>query len=193
MLELYKNIKRRREELGISQDELAQKTGYTSRSSIAKIEKGLVDLPQTKISLFANALKATPQELMGWISSDDDDSLIDYFNKTMDEIILFLNKNGYTIFRTDSWNDNTVIVKNQRGETIKTTTDGDLVGQYEKIKMEHLPKTVENILNISSMEMLPENIRAAARGMMDLSPDDQKTAIDMINYLSQKGKEAKRN
>lgn len=38
---------------------------------------------------------------------------------------------------------------------------------------------------------LPEEIRAAARGMMDLSPEDQKTAIDMINYLAQKGKEAK--
>lgn len=39
----------------------------------------------------------------------------------------------------------------------------------------------------------PTHIRAAARGMMDLSPEDQKTAIDMINYLSQKGKEAKDN
>ena len=44
MLTLYKNIKKLREELGMSQDELAEKAGYTSRSSIAKIEKGLVDL-----------------------------------------------------------------------------------------------------------------------------------------------------
>ena len=49
MLTLYKNIKKLREELGMSQDELAEKTGYTSRSSIAKIEKGLVDLQQSKI------------------------------------------------------------------------------------------------------------------------------------------------
>lgn len=41
-------------------------------------------------------------------------------------------------------------------------------------------------------ELSPE-IRAAARGMMGLSPEDQKTAIDMINYLSQKGKEAKKD
>ena len=41
-------------------------------------------------------------------------------------------------------------------------------------------------------ELSPE-IRAAARGMMELSPEDQKTAIDMINYLSQKGKEAKKD
>lgn len=44
MLKLYSNIKLLREELGLSQDDLAKKTGYTSRSSIAKIEKGLVGL-----------------------------------------------------------------------------------------------------------------------------------------------------
>ena len=50
----------------MSQDELAEKTGYTSRSSIAKIEKGLVDLQQSKIISFANALGVTPSQLMGW-------------------------------------------------------------------------------------------------------------------------------
>lgn len=71
MLQLYTNIKNKRLELGLSQDELAQKTGYTSRSSIAKIESGKVDLPQTKIKLFAEALETTPGDLMGW---DDDSS-----------------------------------------------------------------------------------------------------------------------
>lgn len=66
MLELYKNIKRMREEKGLSQDSLAKLTGYTDRSSIAKIEKGQVDLQQSKIELFARALGATSQELMGW-------------------------------------------------------------------------------------------------------------------------------
>ena len=48
MLELYKNIRRYRKELKLSQEELAKRTGYTDRSSIAKIEKGMVDLPQSK-------------------------------------------------------------------------------------------------------------------------------------------------
>ena len=65
MIELYKNIKRLREEKGMSQDTLAKLTGYTDRSSIAKIEKGLVDLQQSKISLFATALGTTSRELMG--------------------------------------------------------------------------------------------------------------------------------
>lgn len=63
---IHENIKKRRLELNLSQEELAEMTGYTSRSSIAKIEKGLVDLSQSKITLFANALKTTPAYLMGW-------------------------------------------------------------------------------------------------------------------------------
>ena len=66
MIDLYKNIKRLREEHGLSQDELAKKIGYTSRSSIAKIEKGEVDLSQSKIIAFAEALNTTPSALMGW-------------------------------------------------------------------------------------------------------------------------------
>ena len=38
---------------------------------------------------------------------------------------------------------------------------------------------------------LPKNIRAAARGLMDLSEEDRDLAINMINSLARKGKEAK--
>jgi len=66
MLELYKNIKARRLELGMSQEELAKKVGYSSRSMIAKIEAGSIDLYQSKIKEIASALNTTPEELMGW-------------------------------------------------------------------------------------------------------------------------------
>lgn len=65
MLELYRNIKMRREELGMSQAELARAVGYTDRSSIAKIESGKVDLPQSKILEIANALRIPAGDLMG--------------------------------------------------------------------------------------------------------------------------------
>ena len=70
MLQLYKNIKMLREEKGLSQDELAKLCGYTSRSSIAKIEKGEVDLQNSKILLFASALGTTPGKLMGLTDFD---------------------------------------------------------------------------------------------------------------------------
>ncbi len=66
MLELYRNIREKRIELKLSQEELAKRTGYKDRTSIAKIESGKVDLPQSKIELFAAALGTTASELMGW-------------------------------------------------------------------------------------------------------------------------------
>lgn len=66
MQDIYKKIKQLREERGLSQEELAKLTGYTSRSSIAKIEKGEVDLTQSKILLFAKAFNTSPSYLMGW-------------------------------------------------------------------------------------------------------------------------------
>ena len=66
MLKLYENIKLYRMEAKMSQAELARRTGYTDRSSIAKIEKGLVDLSQSKIKQFAEVLGVTPGHLMGW-------------------------------------------------------------------------------------------------------------------------------
>lgn len=64
-MELYKNIRNRRIELGLTQAELAEKIGYRSISTIAKIERGINDIPQSKIKAFADALNTTPGELMG--------------------------------------------------------------------------------------------------------------------------------
>ena len=64
-MELYKRIKARREKLGMSQEELATKLGYKSRSTINKIEMGKNDITQSKIIAFANALQTTPSYLMG--------------------------------------------------------------------------------------------------------------------------------
>lgn len=63
---MHERIKLLREEQRISRAELARLVGYTSRSSINKVEAGLVDLPQSKIAAFAKALNTTPRYLMGW-------------------------------------------------------------------------------------------------------------------------------
>lgn len=63
---LYDRIRTRREKLGMSQDELAKKLGYKSRSTIAKIESGENDITQSKIVAFAKALGVKPGYLMGW-------------------------------------------------------------------------------------------------------------------------------
>lgn len=59
-------IRKRREELELTQEELATKLGYKSKSTINKIEMGVNDITQSKIIAFAKALKTTPSYLMGW-------------------------------------------------------------------------------------------------------------------------------
>lgn len=53
---LGENIKQARMKAQISQDELAKRLGYKSRSTIAKIESGENDLTQKKVTAFAKAL-----------------------------------------------------------------------------------------------------------------------------------------
>lgn len=63
-------IKERREELDITQDELAKRLGYKSRSSINKIELDIYNLKQSKIKAIADALQTTPGYIMGWNDTD---------------------------------------------------------------------------------------------------------------------------
>lgn len=65
-MEIGQIIKKRREDLGMSQEELALKAGYKSRSSINKIEVDGRGLPQSKILAIAKALQTTPALLLGW-------------------------------------------------------------------------------------------------------------------------------
>lgn len=53
-------IKQRRLELGMTQEELAHKLGYKSKSSINKIEIGVTDVSRSKIKDFAEALDCDP-------------------------------------------------------------------------------------------------------------------------------------
>ena len=57
MSELSTRLYLRRKELGLSQEELAQRMGYRSKSSITKLEKGINDLPQSKVEELAAALE----------------------------------------------------------------------------------------------------------------------------------------
>ena len=58
-------IKQLRIQKNMTQQELAEKLGYKSRSTINKIELGKNDLHQTKIMAFADALDTTPAYLLG--------------------------------------------------------------------------------------------------------------------------------
>lgn len=66
-------IKQRRTELGLSQEEVANKLGYKSRTSVFKVEQGITDLPLSKVKEFAKVLKTSPSYLMGWAEEENKD------------------------------------------------------------------------------------------------------------------------
>ena len=65
------NISIIRKRLGWTQEELANKMGYKSKSTINKIELGINDIPQSKIMKFADVLGTTPATLMGWDEDEE--------------------------------------------------------------------------------------------------------------------------
>lgn len=67
---IYDKIKFLRENLGLSQQELAERVGFKTASAVNKIELGLRDINQTKILAFAKALGTTP----GYLLNDEDES-----------------------------------------------------------------------------------------------------------------------
>ena len=66
MANVGQNIAAARKRAGMTQEELASRVGYKTKSAINKIELGIRDLPQKKIAAFADALGVTPGHLMGW-------------------------------------------------------------------------------------------------------------------------------
>ena len=56
---LYENIKKRRQALNMSQQALAEAVGYSGKSMVSQVEKGMIDLPSTMITKFAKALDFT--------------------------------------------------------------------------------------------------------------------------------------
>ena len=58
-------IKQLRLRSGLSQEELANKMGYTDRSSISRIEKGDMKLTQDKIMEFSTLFKVSPLVILG--------------------------------------------------------------------------------------------------------------------------------
>ena len=67
-------ISNKRIELGYSQEDLAKKCGWSSRSSISKIESSGDKISLKKIELVAKALNVSTAYLMGWEDSMELDS-----------------------------------------------------------------------------------------------------------------------
>lgn len=65
-------IKERRVAIKMSQQELADRLGYANHSTVARVEAGKIDLPQSRLAQFADVLRVTPAFLMGWDQDPED-------------------------------------------------------------------------------------------------------------------------
>lgn len=66
MASVGEKIKKRRIELGLSLRELAKRMGYANQSTVSRIERGIIDIPQSKVVKFAEVLNTTIAYLMDW-------------------------------------------------------------------------------------------------------------------------------
>ena len=98
MAELYKNIKKLRQQKGWSQEHLAELMGYSGRSMISKIERGEIDLTQSRIKQFADIFNISPDDLMGTNKSitNVDKELSPTAVKVGQQLTDLENKFGYT-------------------------------------------------------------------------------------------------
>lgn len=65
-MNIYDRIKMLRQNAGMSQGELAKRCGYSEKSMISRIESGAVDLPFSKVEVFATALNVDAAYLAGF-------------------------------------------------------------------------------------------------------------------------------
>lgn len=82
-MKYHDNIKRRRKELKITQTELANAVGYSSKSTISKLEAGGIDLSQSMLASIAKALDTTPTALLYGNGSPNSEHLTENNNEPL--------------------------------------------------------------------------------------------------------------
>lgn len=122
-------VKAARERKGFTQDELAHKLGYKSRSSINKIEKER-DIPRSMIVKLAEILDVTPAYLMGWDEEKKDKSNISaIYKKSIRMIPVFESVSaGFGAYADDQILDYCPFIINsekEAAETIAIRVSGD--------------------------------------------------------------------
>lgn len=124
-------IKQRRIELGLSVDELAEKTGK-SRATIYRYENGDIEnMPTPVLEPLAKALETTPADLMGW--GEYEGPRIAERDAIFEEIERIFKINGWSL-SCESYDDDYFTVKNINGQTIAGLYDYELISRYQSLK-----------------------------------------------------------
>jgi len=87
MATIGQRIMERRQQLGLTQEDLAFRMGYKTKSAINKIELGINDVSQSKVVKFAEALHTSIAYLMGWEEEEKKHTEDDVLSQEMNELI----------------------------------------------------------------------------------------------------------
>lgn len=131
-------IKTRRIELGMTQQELAVKMGFKTRSHISLLEQGDRNIPVSKIKQLAKVLETSPEYLMGWNDDMVSTTTTGDNNKTTNQIT---NNYGHCGEATDNTTDPLRVIFNAT-DSLVTATDIDLAVSYLMRRKDLLDKGV---------------------------------------------------
>ena len=163
-------VKIRREELGMSQEELAKKIGYKSKSSINKIELGFRVLTQSKIKAIADALDTTPSYIMGW---DEEASRNEWASKNADPADL--EAAGISVQEIEeelSGSDSISLVT--------ACAIADELGESLDSLLGHTPKEMIK----AALQQEDGQTAEIIELLLDLPADRQQEALSYLRYLS---------
>ena len=82
-------IMERRQQIGLTQEELAFRMGYKTKSAINKIELGINDVSQSKVVKFADALQTSVAYLMGWEEEQEQPTELDGLSEKRKALMQF--------------------------------------------------------------------------------------------------------
>lgn len=137
-------IRQKRLEKGITLAQIADSLNVTEATAQRYESGSIKTVPYEHICTYAKLFNCTPQYLMGWVNEDED--VLDYFYNILEKIVDALENNGFDVFPSNSFKDETLIIKSKDGKTIKST-ESELVREYEKIQYQNINFDVKMLIN----------------------------------------------
>lgn len=175
-------VKIRREELGMSQEELATKVGYKSKSSINKIELGFRVLTQSKIKVIADALETTPSYIMGW---DEESHQNEWSSKFRDSVMQILNNADPADLKAAGISVQKIEEELDGSEPISLVAAcsiADQLGESLDSLLGHTPKEMIK----AALQQEDGQTAEIIELLLDLSADRRQEALNYLRYLSER-------
>ena len=169
-------VKIRREELGMSQEELATKVGYKSKSSINKIELGFRVLTQSKIKVIADA-----SYIMGW---DEESHQNEWSSKFRDSVMQILNNADPADLKAAGISVQEIEEELDGSEPISLAAAcsiADQLGESLDSLLGHTPKEMIK----AALQQEDGQTAEIIELLLDLSADRRQEALNYLRYLSE--------